>query len=72
MPALAASWKNLELSWNAFSDALGDRIRRVKLLEEENNRLFINAYGLQDELSPEVPEDQITLTRADREKTASA
>lgn len=44
------------------------RISDVKLLEEENNRLFINAYGLQDELSPEVPEDQITLTRADREK----
>jgi len=40
----------------------------LKNLEEENNRLFINAYGLQDELSPEVPESQITLTRADREK----
>ena len=37
-------------------------------IEVENNRIFINAYGLQDELSPEVPEDQITLTRADREK----
>lgn len=37
-------------------------------MEEENNRLFINAYGLQDELSPEVPESQITLARADREK----
>jgi type II restriction/modification system DNA methylase subunit YeeA len=37
-------------------------------LETENNRLFIEAYGLQDELSPEVPEDQITLARADREK----
>jgi type II restriction/modification system DNA methylase subunit YeeA len=30
--------------------------------------LFIAAYGLQSELSPEVPEDQITLARADREK----
>ncbi|MBY0408664.1 MAG: BREX-1 system adenine-specific DNA-methyltransferase PglX, partial [Burkholderiaceae bacterium] len=37
-------------------------------LEIENNRIFINAYGLQDELSPEVPESQITLARADREK----
>jgi type II restriction/modification system DNA methylase subunit YeeA len=37
-------------------------------LEEENNRLFIDAYGLQDELSPDVPEEQITLVRADREK----
>ena len=33
----------------------------MKQLEEENNRLFIEAYGLQDELSPEVPDDQITL-----------
>ena len=41
---------------------------QLKSMEEENNRLFINAYGLQDELSPEVPEDQITLARADREK----
>jgi len=31
-------------------------------LEEENNRLFIDAYGLQDELTPEVPIEQITLT----------
>ena len=37
-------------------------------LETENNRIFIQAYGLQDELSPEVPESQITLARADREK----
>ena len=37
-------------------------------LETENNRLFIEAYGLQDELTPEVPEDQITLARPDREE----
>jgi len=40
----------------------------MQRLEEENNRLFIEAYGLQDELTPEVHEDQITLTRADQEK----
>ena len=45
-----------------------ERIVKLKGLEEENNRIFINAYGLQAELSPEVPEDQITLARADREK----
>ena len=44
------------------------RITEMQRLEEENNRLFIEAYGLQDELSPEVPEEQITLARADREK----
>jgi len=30
-------------------------------LEEENNRIFIDAYGLQDELTPEVPIEEITL-----------
>ncbi|MBV5331194.1 SAM-dependent methyltransferase, partial [bacterium] len=45
-----------------------DRIKRLKNLEEENNQIFIDAYGLQEELSPEVPESQITLARADREK----
>jgi type II restriction/modification system DNA methylase subunit YeeA len=33
----------------------------MKELEEENNRLFIEAYGLEDELTPEVPEEEITL-----------
>ena len=51
-----------------MSEKFNLRIKRLKILEEENNRLYINAYGLQDELSPEVPESQITLTRADREK----
>ena len=40
----------------------------MKELEEENNRLFIEAYGLQDELSPEVPDGQITLYRPNREE----
>ena len=41
--------------------------KNFKQLLEYNNRLFIEAYGLQDELTPEVPEDQITLALADRE-----
>jgi type II restriction/modification system DNA methylase subunit YeeA len=36
-------------------------ILEMQRLEEENNRLFIEAYGLQDELTPEVPIEQITL-----------
>jgi type II restriction/modification system DNA methylase subunit YeeA len=34
----------------------------MRRLEEENNRIFIEAYGLQDELTPEVPLNEITLT----------
>lgn len=35
---------------------------KMQQLEEENNRLFIAAYGLHDELSPDVPLSEITLT----------
>ena len=48
------------------------RFQRIKRLETENNRLFIDTYGLQDELSPEVPEDQITLYVLTEKKTSNA
>ncbi|ASF46372.1 BREX-1 system adenine-specific DNA-methyltransferase PglX [Methylovulum psychrotolerans] len=59
---------NLELCFNQWQTQNCNAIAEMQRLEEENNRLFIEAYGLQDELSPDVPEEQITLTRADREK----
>ncbi len=37
-------------------------IAEMQHLEQENNRLFIDAYGLQDELDADVPLEQITLT----------
>src|SRR5205085_4540446 len=55
---LEASWRN----WEAQSTA---GIRRMQELETENNRLFIATYGLDGELQPEVPPEQITLARAD-------
>lgn len=58
----------LSLSWAKWRDESSKRISEATQLEEENNRIYIDAYGLQDELTPEVPESQITLARADREK----
>jgi type II restriction/modification system DNA methylase subunit YeeA len=52
----------LESSYTAWIANNKQTIAEMKRLEEENNRLFIDAYGLQDELSPEVPIEQITLT----------
>ena len=34
----------------------------MQKLEEENNKIFIEVYGLEDELTPEVPLNEITLT----------
>jgi type II restriction/modification system DNA methylase subunit YeeA len=57
-----------EQSWKNWESHLNNQIQRMKELETENNRLWIDAYGLQDELDPDVPEDQITLARPDAEK----
>ena len=64
--------QNLEESWLNWSAYCQRNIARMQELETENNRLFIEAYGLQDELTPEVPEGQITLARADRRKDMAA
>lgn len=53
---------SLATSYTAWTAKNRQTIAEMKRLEEENNRLFIDAYGLQDELTPEVPIEQITLT----------
>ncbi len=60
-PSVFQAWAELNSVFQAKRDEL-------KLIEQVNNRLFINAYGLQNELSPDVSEDQITLAQSDREK----
>jgi len=52
---LASTYSNLRAHWNAMT-------LEIKRLEEENNRIFIEAYGLEDELTPDVPLKEITLT----------
>lgn len=56
---------SLEASWKRFEADLAHAIEQQRINEFENNRLFIRAYGLAGELSPEVEDDQLTLTRAD-------
>lgn len=65
LPLLTASsdpTPTLESSYTAWITQNRDTIAEMKRLEEENNRLFIDAYGLADELTPDVPLSQITLT----------
>ena len=40
-----------------------DRFNQLKVNEEELNRIFIDIYGLQDELTPEVADKDITVHR---------
>jgi type II restriction/modification system DNA methylase subunit YeeA len=54
-PTIQATYSQLRSHWQTIT-------HQMKTLEEENNRIFIEAYGLQDELTPEVPLKEITLT----------
>jgi hypothetical protein len=52
---LPAAYLDLRARWRAMT-------AEMQRLEGENNRIFIEAYGLEDELSPDVPLSEITLT----------
>ncbi|NYT60499.1 BREX-1 system adenine-specific DNA-methyltransferase PglX [Alcaligenaceae bacterium] len=54
-PTLKGTYQKLRTHWQ-------DLVQEMHYLEEENNRIFIEAYGLQDELTPDVPLKEITLT----------
>ncbi len=62
LTASSAPTPIIESSYTAWTTQNRDTIAEMKRLEEENNRLFIDAYGLADELTPDVPIEQITLT----------
>jgi type II restriction/modification system DNA methylase subunit YeeA len=55
LPLLKESHYKLIKYWHSITI-------KMKRLEEENNRIFIEAYGLHDELRPDVPLEEITLT----------
>lgn len=58
----------LSAGWEKSRESNADDIEFVRSTEERNNRMFIDTYGLNDELSPTVLDDQVNLTRVDREK----
>lgn len=43
-----------------------ERFTKLKANEEELNRIFIEIYGLQDELTPEVEDKDVTVRHANR------
>ena len=48
--------------WQSECD---DRFHQLKANEEELNRIFIDIYGLQDELTPEIENKDVTVRKAD-------
>ncbi len=54
--------------YKAWEEECNQRFNQLKANEEELNRIFIEIYGLQDELTPEVEDKDITVRKADLQR----
>ena len=58
VPTIAEAFEQWQTECN-------DRFNQLKANEEELNRIFIDIYGLQEELTPEVEDKDVTVRKAD-------
>lgn len=54
--------------YKKWEDECDNRFKQLKANEEELNRIFIDIYGLQDELTPEVEDKDVTVRKADLQR----
>ena len=54
--------------YTCWENECNERFNQLKANEEELNRIFIDIYGLQDELSPEVEDKDVTVRKADLQR----
>ena len=55
-------------AFNQWRTECDDRFNKLKANEEELNRIFIDIYGLQEELTPEVEDKDVTVRKADLQR----
>lgn len=55
-------------AYNRWEEETNARFAHLKANEEELNRIFIDIYGLQDELTPEVEDKDVTVRKADLQR----
>lgn len=69
-PALFDNIDDIDLSecYTCWENECNERFNQLKANEEELNRIFIDIYGLQDELTPEVEDKDVTVRKADLQR----
>lgn len=71
-PLLAQNAASLHQAYISWSDEALTRFNQLKSNEEELNRIFINLYGLQDELTPEEDDKEVSVRKADQVRDIKA
>ena len=59
-------------AFSAYKKHCEDRFNNLKSNEEKLNEIAIELYGLQDELTPDVPDDRVTVRKADHSREAKS
>jgi hypothetical protein len=59
---------SLKAAYDQWEKEALDRFNQLKSNEEKLNRIFIDLYGLQDELTPEEDDKDVTVRKADKER----
>jgi hypothetical protein len=57
--------RTIAVAFDKWERETKERFANLKANEEELNRIFIDIYGLQDELTPDVEDKDVTVRRAD-------
>lgn len=63
--ARVASVSLISERFKRWSDECDDRFNQLKTNEEEINRIFARIYGMEGEVPIEVPDDRVSVRRAD-------
>lgn len=67
-----SSTQNLKHAYENWAKEAEDRFNQLKSNEEELNKIFIDLYGLQDELTPEEDDKDVSVRKADRDRDIKA
>ncbi len=63
-PLVKNNVSSIKEAHSLWDKECNERFNQLKANEEELNRIFIDIYGLQDELSPEVEDKDVTVRKA--------
>ena len=67
-PLVSYSTNKISTAFEMWSKECAEHFNQLKTNEEELNRIFIDIYGLQDELTPEVEDKDVTVRKADLQR----
>ena len=67
-PLICCEEDEVSVAFEKWAKECNERFNQLKTNEEELNRIFIDIYGLQDELTPKVEDKDVTVRQADLQR----